>query len=467
MDAQDSTAPLPTALQPAALLQRLGEAMRRYGGLIRAAQWVVVLFYAALVIVPAFLPLPAQGASIVNNLTLLAQFLFWGIWWPFVMLSMMLMGRVWCGTLCPEGSLTEFVSRRGLGRAIPRWMRWSGWPFFAFVMTTVYGQLISVYEYPKAVLLILGGSTAGAIGVGYVYGKGKRVWCRYLCPANGVFGLLAKLAPVHFRVSEEAWKRQTGRVASIDCAPLIDLRHMKGGSECHACGRCSGHRDAIALSARSPNREVLALQPKDVTRAEALLLIYGVLGVAVGAFQWTLSPWFVAMKTAAAEWLVARDSYWLLQDNAPWWLLTHYPDASDVFTWLDGLCILAYIGSVAIVLGSAILLCLSAADRVLKAANTDWKVLAMTLIPIAGIGAFLGLSMLTVTLLKADGVTFGWIQEARGALLFAAIGWSVFLGLRRIAAAHTALTRRAIAGLLMCVPSALMALVWYTVFFVW
>ncbi|MCZ7655463.1 MAG: hypothetical protein M5R42_16250 [Rhodocyclaceae bacterium] len=38
----------------------------------------------------------------------------------------------------------------------------------------------------------------------------------------------------------------------------------------------------------------------------------------------------------AAEWLVEREWFGPLESNAPWWLLTHYPEANDVFTWLDG-----------------------------------------------------------------------------------------------------------------------------------
>jgi polyferredoxin len=142
-----------------AFLARLGNAMQRHRRAVIAIQWVVVFFYVTLLVIPAFMPLPADDAHIYDNLRLFAQFMFWGIWWPFVMVSTMLLGRVWCGVFCPEGALTEMASNHGLGLPIPRWIRWSGWPFVAFVCTTVYGQLVSVYEYPQAALLVLGGST--------------------------------------------------------------------------------------------------------------------------------------------------------------------------------------------------------------------------------------------------------------------------------------------------------------------
>ncbi|MDP3483541.1 MAG: 4Fe-4S binding protein, partial [Sulfuricella sp.] len=129
------------AIQPIpSSLQRLGDAMKRYRCLIISVQWAVVVFYLALVTIPAFLPLPGTGSSLLNNLTLLAQFMFWGIWWPFVIVSTLALGRVWCGVFCPEGTLTELASRYGLGRPVPRWLKWGGWPFTAFVITTVYGQ---------------------------------------------------------------------------------------------------------------------------------------------------------------------------------------------------------------------------------------------------------------------------------------------------------------------------------------
>ena len=469
-------------------LARLGDAMARHRRVILAIQWVIVIFYAVLVVLPAFLPLPLPESRLVSGnfgassfvdpslpqvpgesvlrqkaptptplhdkLVLLAQFTFWGVWWPFVILTTMLMGRAWCGVLCPEGALTEFVSRHGRGGRIPRWVRWSGWPLVAFSLTTIYGQLVSVYEYPKAVLVILGGSTAAAIIAGYLWGKGKRVWCRYLCPVSGVFALLARLAPLHFRVDAQAWNRHPEQRAAVDCAPLLDVKHLKGMAQCHACGRCSGHRDAVTLAPRSPNAEILGV--KNASRPEALLLVFGIFGVAMGAFQWSADPWFVSAKTTAAEWMVNRDILWPLADSPAWWLLTRYPEANDVFTWLDGIAILAYIGGVTLVLGGLIFLSLLAAARL---ARDDWRRIALGLTPLAGASLFLGLTMLTLTQLRAEGFSFGWLTPARDAILGAGLLWSLFLGFRLLRA-NTGLGSTLAAMLPYAIANVAVAAVW-------
>jgi polyferredoxin len=448
-----------------AFLAKLGNAMQRHRRVILAIQWVVVFFYLSLLIIPAFMPVPADEAHIYDNLRLFAQFMFWGIWWPFVMLTTMLLGRVWCGVFCPEGALTEMASRHGLGRPIPRWMRWSGWPFVAFVCTTVYGQLVSVYEYPQAALLVLGGSTVAALAVGLVYGKGKRVWCRYLCPANGVFALLAKIAPVHFRVNEETWKRnmERERTPMVNCAPLIDIRHMTGASACHACGRCSGHLGAVQLAPRNPAHEILNTRNKDVNRGEALTLLVGVLGIATAAFQWSASRLFVQMKTAAATWLVERDAFTLLQDNAPWWLLTHYPEANDVFTWLDGLCILAYVLGGGTVIGMALVGMVWLAASIAKLPALPWRRLALGLVPLAGMSVFLGLSMLTLGHLKAERIPLEWVAPVRVALLLAGSGFSAWLGWRLIDSRMS--IRRLLAWAIYLLPVALIDSLWVNMFF--
>lgn len=484
--------------RPKGRLARLGDWMASHRRAILAIQWFIVLFYALLVVLPAFLPHPNPEARLFSSdfgaasfvdpaycatdgsaaptqdktpyaarwherLVLLAQYLFWGVWWPFVILSMMFVGRVWCGVLCPEGALTEFASRHGRGGAIPKWLRWSGWPVVAFILTTIYGQLVSVYEYPQAALLILGGSTVAAVAVGWLYGKGKRVWCRYLCPVSGVFALLARIAPVHFRVDRETWNRHPQRTAAVDCAPLLSVSHLDSMSQCHACGRCSGHREAVELAPRSPNAEILTA--KTPALPEVLLLMFGMLGVAIGAFQWTVSPWFVRAKQVAAEWLVERDILWPLDtDTPPWWLLTHQPEAGDLFSWLDGAAVLGYILFVAAILGGTVWLGTYVAARLARA---DWRALALALVPLAGVGLFLGLSMMTANHLRAEGVVLGWLPYARGVLLSAGTAWSAWLGLQLIAGAKPGVARGLAALAAWTVPVGAVCGAWVMVFYVW
>lgn len=451
-------------------LARLGDWMAQHRRSILTIQWVIVVFYALLVVAPPFLPYPSANARVFSGelaawqerLVLLAQYLFWGVWWPFVILSVMLVGRVWCGVLCPEGALAEFASRHGRGGLIPKWIRWSGWPVVAFVLTTLYGQLISVYEYPQAALLILGGSTLAAVAVGWLYGRGKRVWCRYLCPVTGVFALLARLAPVHFRVDPEHWNNYSRRTGAVDCAPLLDVGNLQGASQCHACGRCSGHRDAVDLVLRAPNAEVLSARPPQTS--EAILLIFGMLGVAIGAFQWTVSPFFVKGKTAVAGWLIDHAILWPLDVDAPWWLLTHYPGSGDVFSWLDGAAIVAYIALVTLALGGGIWLAVALAARLTR---LNWRALALGLTPLAGIGLFLGLSMMSINHLRGEGVVLDWLPATRAALLALGAAWSGWLGARLIVAAKPGYVRGALALAAWTAPVSAVVTAWIFVFFVW
>ncbi|MCY1508634.1 4Fe-4S binding domain protein [compost metagenome] len=447
-------------------LSAFGDGLRRHAGLIRRLQWAVVAFYAALLVIPAFLPLPDSQARMLSDLTLLAQFVFWGLWWPFVLLSVVLFGRLWCGLLCPEGALSEWASRRGRGRGAPRWMRWGGWPTAGFLLTTLYGQLISVYDYARAALLILGGSTLAAMLVGYLYGRGKRVWCRYLCPVSGVFALLAKLAPMHFRVDEARWQANPPpHLPPPNCAPLLDIRRMRGASACHACGRCSGQRDAVRLIARSGSEEIVRFGNTPDNRWEVRLLLYGVIGLAIGAFQWTLSPWFIALKQGMAEWLAARDQLWPLQADAPWWLLTHYPQANDAFTWLDGLAVCLYLGGSALLLGGALHLLLLAGGALAGRRRDFVRHLALSLVPTGAAGLFLGLSATTVKLLRLEGLPLPWVDAARVVLLALAAGWSLWLGWRICAALPPRRRLTPMSALLL--GNALIGYCWWLQFWGW
>lgn len=449
-------------------LPRLGEWLRRHPRAIRRTQWLVVALYLFLLVGPALLPLPDRGARLWSDLTLFAQFLFWGLWWPFVLLSVVLLGRTWRGLFCPEGALSELASRHGRGRAVPRWVRWGGWPFVAFCATTLYGQLVSVYQYPAPALLILGGSTLAAMAVGWLYGREKRVWCRYLCPVSGVLGLLAKLAPLHYRVDEAAWRRasrEDGSFRRVNCAPLVPIATMKGASACHMCGRCSGFRNAVALAARSPSHEIVSLAGRGASRWETALILYGLMGVALGAFLWPGSALLARAKQALAAWLVGRGTLWPLELSGPWWLLTHYPERNDVLSLLDGALLLGFVALVAAVAGTALAALVALACRAAGPwSGARFHHLAQALVPIAGCGVFLGLSTLTVSSLRAEGLVLPWLDEVRAALLAGAWLWSLRLAGGILAGIPAGRPRRTLALAAMAGAGALAVAAWSLLF---
>jgi len=245
------------------------------------------------------------------------------------------------------------------------------------------------------------------------------------------------------------------------------------------CGRCSGYRDAVSLAVRSPNQEVLAIDDKTADPWDIALLFFGLLGVATGAFQWSASPWFVQLKQTLAEWFINHDYYGVLDSNAPWWILTHYPDTNDVFSYLDGLSLLLYIFTTALAI-SAMLMCGLWLASLLLNKTTNNIVLALktvktpllwhlgyAFIPLAGASLFLGLSSLTFAMLKAEHLSLIGIAPFRFLLLVLAYLWSGYLLMKKITVYKVTLARKILAFSALFSASLLVAFSWIEMFFIW
>ena len=92
---------------------------------------------------------------------------------------------------------------------------------------------------------------------------------------------------------------------------------------------------------------------------------------------------------------------------------------------------------------------------------------AQSLIPIAACGVFLGLSAITVTMLRAEGFALGFVGPLRALLLGGAAVWSIVLAwkIAGLGAAHH--LRRLTATIFVALAAATATGSWVVYFWVW
>jgi hypothetical protein len=388
--------------KPAPWPQRIGDALRRHRGQIAFVQWCFVAIYLVLLIVPAVLPQQSGEARVFNSLAHFAEALFWGLWWPGVILSTMLVGQFWCGLLCPDGTLTEFVSRHGKAGKIPTWLRWPALPMVLFALVTLFEYAFEAHYSARGTLLAVGATTLLAIVCGMLYGRGKRVWCRYACPVGSIFSLLARCAVLHYRVDRAAWDaahKLANKPAPkpVDCPPLLDIRRLTSNEKCNMCGRCSGHRGAVTLAWRPLGDEIRTLRDDEIRLWEAVGIVFILIGLLYGAMHWKQSFWHAQLLISSS-------------------VFTAHPALANVAAVLLPMLVLGG--------GTSLLLYVSAAGKPRVAAR-----LAYGLIPLGGLGLFLGAAEHSLLILRDEGLAvIPLLPWLRGMVLLLAAAWSTRTG---------------------------------------
>lgn len=413
------------------------------------------ILFSLLILVPPILPLPQEDAAILDSFTLLARFLIWGLWFPLVLLSVIFFGRLWCGLLCPHGAMSEYASKRGLNRPIPKWIRWGGVPIASFIFITTLGQLVGVREYPLAAVEVLGGTMIIAVLVGFLYASRKRAFCRYLCPMGPLLGILSRLGPVSFEKDA-----RDGR--GYPCPTFINTAKKVASSNCIECFKCVNHGapGSLHLEIRRPGSEIEEIKKRGPDLWEVLFL-FSATGLALSAFHWQVSPFYIQYKQAIGGLLLNIGLGDFIGWSGPWWMMVNYPEAGDVFNLVDFISVISFM--LVSMSGVAIVLFLLTTLSALISKNKDPLTVTVSRLgylyaPIALVSLVIGLGLILFQSLGAFGLSRGSIQMIQG-VFFAGGGiWSFYLAFRLIGGLSLAITPH-IFGI------GLVALAWYKALF--
>lgn len=412
--------------------------------------WIQVLMFGVFLVViggPLLLPEPPAEAGILDNPTLFLKYLLWGIWFPLVFLSVIALGRLWCGTLCPMGAASELANRYGLQRAIPGWIKWEGTPALSFILMTLYGQTIGVRDHPEAAAGLFGGTMLLAIAIGGLYGRNKRVWCRHLCPIGRVLGLYSRLGAVQFspKIRLPGGDAYTERGA---CPTMIDLPRKSESRHCIECFRCVNPKAAgsIRLELRRPGAEVETIREHRANPAEAWFLFLDT-GVALGGFLWLVLPQYQQLRQTFGVWAIQNHIEWITKIG-PAWLMSVHPARAETFLWLDFLMIVGFmLGTMAVL--TAVLASLTAgAALIARRLGADggfgqvFTELGYQYAPVALTSLIIGLGAELLNPLRYTMVGIEGVHIIRGGLFLIGVVWSIWLGDRILARQGLPLSRR-------------------------
>lgn len=231
---------------------------------------------------------PLAGAEAILSSRSFYKPMLWSLLIPVIIT--LVLGRVFCGWICPMNTLLEGVdrARRLLKLAeIPEHdVRFSLKNKY-FLLAVVLGLVgctsipfIALF-YPPAVMsremhVFVFGSTVG-VGTFLILAicafelfVSKRWWCRYVCPGGALYSLLGRFRVVRV-VRNESNCVQCGecvRVCQFDLRPMLV---QITGMECTNCGSCirACNDDALSFRAMLPHQEFTGSKPAPPVKAES------------------------------------------------------------------------------------------------------------------------------------------------------------------------------------------------------
>jgi len=145
-----------------------------------AAQIFALICFALIIVGGLAVPHVSEKMAGTLRNTNLAALIVWSLWWPLVIISAVLFGRIWC-QVCPMELINSLFSTIGLKRQVPRLFT-SGWGITIFYSLALLGFIRTfwAHRFPERMAMFFLFLFATAVVIGFIYEK--RSFCDYLCP---------------------------------------------------------------------------------------------------------------------------------------------------------------------------------------------------------------------------------------------------------------------------------------------
>ncbi|MBF0285099.1 MAG: hypothetical protein HQL51_11650 [Magnetococcales bacterium] len=176
----------------------------------------------------------------------------WNIWWPLVIVSVLILGTGWC-SFCPWDTLATFLVRfrvwsrkephPGLNLKVPKALR-NVFPALALFLGLTWLELgLSATTRPDMTAVM--GLVMVFLSVSTLLIYERKAFCRYFCPVGRTLGFYARLAPVAVRPMDQAtcdgcktMECYRGSETIPPCPTHLTVGRFGQNTFCLSCGAC-------------------------------------------------------------------------------------------------------------------------------------------------------------------------------------------------------------------------------------
>jgi len=201
-----------------------------------------------------------------------ANFIVWAIWWPFLIISIVIAARNWC-SYCPLPAISDALNfHRKKFFSIPGWLAkygfWIGMIGFAFIILSEHAAHMFTVAHATSILLltILGGATV----TNFFFGK--RSWCRHLCPLGKMVSHTSALSFIELGSNSTVCSSQCQThdcVKENSCPMGLHPSAAAVSKDCILCFSCVKRckHQALRINVRFPWNEILIKEKWDIAGA--------------------------------------------------------------------------------------------------------------------------------------------------------------------------------------------------------